>query len=344
MNRKAPPKGASPTTARQGIIVTGVGGGVGQSILKAFQGSAYRVIAVDAEPLAVGLHTAECAYIGAYAADAQFVPRLLEIAHAEDAKLVFPGHDVELLPLARARQAFLAAGVIPVVSPPNVIELCDDKLSTARYVVESGYSAPRTYAFGDFPGLVGPVVLKPQRGGARSKDTYYAETAAEFQRYGALVDHDNCVVQECIVGEEYTCGSVTLDGRCHGVITMRRSLRAGDTYKAFVESHPVVAALVRNLAERLGVFGALNVQLKLSDGVPYVFELNARCSGTTAARARSGFNEPVAIADFILRGRVPQLTVQRTAILRYWNELVVSEADIAALSTDKFVSRMARDL
>jgi len=41
------------------IIVTSVGGGVGQSLLKALQDSAYRVIAVDAEPLAVGLHASE---------------------------------------------------------------------------------------------------------------------------------------------------------------------------------------------------------------------------------------------------------------------------------------------
>jgi carbamoyl-phosphate synthase large subunit len=72
------------------IIVTGVGGGVGQSLLKALQDSTYRVIAVDAEPLAVGLHVSEKSYVGKYASDPGYISRLLEIAKKEKARIELP--------------------------------------------------------------------------------------------------------------------------------------------------------------------------------------------------------------------------------------------------------------
>ncbi|MGN5480841.1 ATP-grasp domain-containing protein [Cupriavidus basilensis] len=69
--------------------------------------------------------------------------------------------------------------------------------------------------------------------------------------------------------------------------------------------------------------GALNVQLRMRDGIPYIFELNARCSGTTAARALAGFNEPKMIADFYLKDIEPAFSIKELSILRYWKELVV---------------------
>ena len=60
------------------ILVTGVGGGVGQSVLKALAQTSYGIVATDPEALAVGLHSAPKAYTGLYASDAKFIDRLLE--------------------------------------------------------------------------------------------------------------------------------------------------------------------------------------------------------------------------------------------------------------------------
>ena len=45
------------------IAVTGVGGGVGQSILKSLEGSGYNIIALDGELLGAGLYAAKKAYL-----------------------------------------------------------------------------------------------------------------------------------------------------------------------------------------------------------------------------------------------------------------------------------------
>lgn len=109
------------------ILVTGVGGGVGQSVLKALSRTPYGVVATDAEVLAAGLHAAHKAYWGRYASDPRFTDRLLEICLAEQCGLIFAGHDVELLPLSENVDTFRAHGIVPVVSTPDIIRLCDDK-------------------------------------------------------------------------------------------------------------------------------------------------------------------------------------------------------------------------
>lgn len=313
------------------ILVTGVGGGVGQSILKALQETYYGLVGVDADELAAGLHAVETAYKGLYATDPNFVDRLLEICRVEGCNIIFPGLDFELAPLAANVARFQSEGVTPIVSSQDVIRICDDKLATHDFLKAHGFPVPRTHRLKDITSIHYPVVIKPQRGGSRSSNTYLIRSAAEFDVYKPLVDPENCIVQEYLDGDEYTCGTVTLDGRCRGVIVMRRTLRAGDTYKAFVERNKNIESMVSEIVEVLKPFGACNVQLRIINDVPVVFEINARCSGTTAARALAGFNEPRMIADHLLANIEPTYSIREIGVLRYWQELVVTNKRIQIL-------------
>jgi carbamoyl-phosphate synthase large subunit len=319
------------------ILVTGVGGGVGQSILKALRGSDFGVVGVDAEELAAGLHAVSKAYKGHYAANPCFIDRLREICLKEECGLVFAGHDVELLPLSESAELFKSEGIVAVVSSAEIIRICDDKLATNAFLKAHGFPVPETRRLNEVTTFDRPVVLKPQRGGARSRSTYLARSSRELSIYRQLVDPDNCIVQEYIEGDEYTCGTVTLDNKCVGVIGMRRILRDGDTYKAFVERNPSVESAARAIVETLKPFGACNVQLRVRNGEPFVFEINARCSGTTAARALAGFNEPTMIANYLLKNISPAYTIREISILRYWQELAVPHDRIEQLRDTGFL-------
>lgn len=313
------------------ILVTGVGGGVGQSIVKSLQGTIYSLVGADGEVLAAGLYAVPRAYRIPYAMHSDFVDSLLAIAKAEGCRLLLPGLDAELPVLARNRDKFASAGVTAMVSDPGVIDLCDDKLATAEFLQKHGFAAPLTATLDNAAGVPFPMVLKPRKGGARSQGVHVVRTADELAAQLSALNADNYVAQECIEGDEFTCGSVTLGGACQGVIVMRRVLRDGDTYKAFVVRDAAIEGHVRQVVEALQPFGACNLQLRVRDGVPYVFEINARCSGTTYCRTLAGFNEPQMIADYVLGGAKPHFAVRELSILRYWKELVVDNREIASV-------------
>jgi carbamoyl-phosphate synthase large subunit len=94
---------------------------------------------------------------------------------------------------------------------------------------------------------------------------------------------------------------------------------------------------VREIIEALGPFGACNIQLRVRDGRPLVFEINARCSGTTAARALAGFNEPRMIADYVLQNIKATYEIREISILRYWQEMVVSNERVDQLRETGFL-------
>lgn len=315
------------------VLVTGVGGGVGQSILKSFQDSQYLVVGVDGERLGTGLYAVTKAYTIPYAVDPSFVDKILDICTSEACSLIFPGMDAELPVLSQHMNVFKQKDIIPVVSSEEVINISDDKLATYQFLTNHGFYAPLTVDLSQrqINNLKFPLVLKPRRGGARSRGVHVVHNSKEFDIVLTTLNLDNYVAQEHIEGEEYTCGSVNFNGHCYGPIIMRRILRDGDTYKAFVVSNPPLENYIRTVAEELQPFGACNFQLRLKKDKPFVFEINARCSGTTYARTLAGFNEPVMVADYLLHGKIPTYEIRYISILRYWKELVVENPRIERL-------------
>ncbi len=315
------------------IGITGVGGGAGQSIIKALQNSDYELIGMDGEVLGTGLYVTPKSYIIPYANSTEFIPTLLSICERDEIKVLFPGLDAELAPLAKARDQFENAGTKVIVSDLPVVEISDDKLKTFEVLTNLGFSVPNTVTLSDFvkssKNFLYPIIVKQQVGGARSKNVYFFKQQAQFDSFlKTLSSFDGFIVQEYIDGDEYTCGSVNLAGECKGVIVMRRILRDGDTYKCFTERNEVIEKTVLDLVNAIKPNGACNVQLRIKNGLPYIFEINARCSGTTAARALSGFNEPKAIVDYLIKGIEPVFMIKPQTILRYWKEIVVTNESV----------------
>ena len=327
------------------IAVSGAGGGVGQSIIKSLQGTDYEVIALDGEPLAAGLYAAFKSYLIPYSNRPEYIEEVLKICEQEKCRLFFPGLDAELPVLTTNKDKFEAIGCSVVVSDSNVIEIGNNKMVTYTELTKLGVRVPRTFdmsktAVEDLD-LTYPYILKQREGGARSQNLYLIKNALQIQNLITNgVDISEHIAQEYIEGDEYTCGSVTLDGQCKGVIVMRRILRDGDTYKCFSVRDEYIEDQVRKIANALKPFGGCNVQLRVKDGVAYVFEINARCSGTTAARTLCGFNEPKMIADYISRGLEPTYEIKEQTILRYWKELVVPNHEVEKLRSTGYAENI----
>lgn len=327
------------------VLVTGVGGGVGQSVMKSLRSSSLSpwILAVDADPLAAGLYRADAAALIPFASDPAFVEEIVRLVRRHRIDAVIPGSDPELPVLARGREAVEAdTGVVIIVSRSEVVETGWDKARTVAFLAQQGLRAPRSATELDRARMLGsetgyPIVVKPRFGSA-SRGVVMAGNDEELER--AWQRTSEPIAQERLDGDECTCGTFTdSDGVVRGTIILRRTLSGGATYRAFIERNEVIEAYVTAIALALRPRGPCNIQLRETIGGPAAFEFNPRFSGTTAARGAAGFVEvEAALRHFVLGEDVPPLKARRLAVLRYWNEVFVDSAAIDELRSKREAS------
>jgi len=314
------------------VMVTGVGGPLGQAVVKALRMASLdcRVIGVDRLELSVGLDWVDERLI---APDCSFRDRYLDaiVAHCRKGRVsaLIPGSDRELVLLSKHRERLKQTSGVELLAPPTrVLEIALDKLATCRFLQARDCQYPQFAPLEDAESVEAlihaaglPLLAKPIRGSG-SQGLVVVRHRADL-RYLATLDREY-VVQEYLRpdDQEYTVAVFTeADGRQTGAIALRRELAAGNTYRAWVEQRPEVLAEARRVASRIESLGPLNVQLRLTERGPVTFEINPRFSGTTAMRAHFGFNEvEMALRSFVLGERLKPPQVRPGVALRYWNE------------------------
>ena len=224
-------------------------------------------------------------------------------------------------------------GTRVVVSSPEVVRIADDKYLTYQFLRQRGFAVPASCLAGEEAALlerVGfPLIVKP-RIGARSVGVVKVQDREALAR--AVAGGGDVVIQECVAtdADEYTAGALVFDGVCRASIVMRRDLRDGNTYRAYVAAYPELDRQVRRLAEALAPHGPANFQFRVgADGLAKVFEINGRFSGTTPFRMRAGFNEvEMTLRHLVFGEPVQQPVIRPMTILRHFEETVVPDGEV----------------
>ena len=326
------------------VAVTGVGGGVGQSIMKALTISSLdiEIIAVDVQPLSAGLFRAAEAVVLPKPETAGGLEEWAHFMKDRQVDALIPGSDHELLALASVREEWNSLGVCQVlVSDLDLVNSCRDKALTGQLLECRGIPTPKSCWDVSLDGAVSwassngyPVMIKP-RDGFGSRNVHVAEDEEELSFYFRRTP--NPMLQEYLSldGEvdEFTCSVfVDSEGNPIGTFMARRDLSGGATYRAEVNFWPDIHELLMEIGSALRPRGVLNVQLRQTKRGPIPFELNIRCSGTSAIRAHFGYNEP----DMLLRHYVlgEKLAPPETRVgyaLRYWNEVFLEDVSLEDL-------------
>lgn len=303
-------------------------------------GRPLRIVTGDPDHQAAGHWLGHHACRIPMADDPAYMDRIEEIMGRERISVVFVGTDVELEKFSTGREHLESRfGAHVVVSPPRVIEIADDKWETVRFLEENGFPYPRTALTGDREAVealvdaIGfPLFAKPRRG-ARSLG---AEVIDNDRALTALRRSETeFVVQELLPEDrgEFTAGCMVLDGRCASVAVLRRDLRDGNTYRAYSDGATEFDGKIAEIAETLGAHGPCNLQFRVRDGEPVVFEFNARFSGTTPIRAIFGHNEVSHLLDHLLDGiPAPPAALRTGAVLRVWSDILVSSDEMDAFA------------
>lgn len=239
-----------------------------------------------------------------------YIKQLLSIVKANKVNLVIPTVDLDLKTLAANKSKFAALGCVILVSSPDVIDICQDKRRTYRFLTSNGFDTPVTMSVRTALSkrkLNWPCFLKPWDGSA-SKGIALAKNRKELLFFAKKIP--NLVVQELIKGTEYTCDAyVDFSMKVRCVVPRKRiEVRAGEVSKAQTIKDARIINEVAILVERLGAGpGVITLQLFLTDdsGAKFV-EINPRFGGGAPLAIKAGANFPKWILQELL-GQKPRI-------------------------------------
>lgn len=340
------------------IAVTGVGGASGQGILKALLSwnPTLEIYPVDVTPISPGLYWPGCMPGTVLPKPEQDIDAWKRWAAETGINLIIPGADRDLPPLAAVAQDWKREHICRIaVSSEKMIDAANDKWKTVKALREVGLDAPDSHAAPNTHGVLTewvnlrryPLIVKPRMDAAsRGLNTAHDEEELLFYWNRASADP---IVQEYLEGDEYTCALFfDIDHELCAQFAMKRWLYAGSTYRAEVigeDDHPALHEFLRKFGRVIRTynpFGPINIQLKDVPGRgPVVFEINARCSGSSVIRAHFGYNEPAMLVKHMLdRLPVDQPRTRKGFAFRYFEELYLdgqNERDVKAYGAGEAV-------
>jgi carbamoyl-phosphate synthase large subunit len=260
------------------------------------------VAVTDVNALSPTVYVADRSYHVPLSTDPGYAAAILEICRAERIGLLIPTIDDELLLFAEQADRFAEAGVRVVVSPPETIRVCDDKRTTCRLLVEKGIGAAETYSPGEMPADPEfPLFIKPRigRGGVGAFPIRSQRDLDFFLDYVP-----DAVVQRYLHGPEYTIDVLcSFTGEPLAVVPRERVvIRAGVVDRARTSRDASLIDLGLACARALTFAGAVNIQCRVVDGRPVVFEINPRFSGGIPLTIAAGADFPAQLVA-LARGR-----------------------------------------
>lgn len=294
--------------ARLNVLITAASRRV--ALVQAFQRALLRfnvsgsVIVTDVNPLSPAVHVADRAFRVPYADEPGYLDEIHAICGAHDVGLVIPTIDDELPQFAAQRARFEAMGVRVAISDRRTTAICNDKLATCATLRAAGVAAAETWLPSSLPTAfmrkpAAPLFVKP-RAGRGGVQAFAARTPEELRFFLGYVTDP--VVQQFLDGPEFTLDMLCdFRGRPLSVVPRERVvIRAGVIDRGRTNDDPALIALALDCAKVFGFAGAVNIQCRVVDGVPTVFEVNPRFSGGIALSIAAGADFPSMLVDLAL--------------------------------------------
>jgi carbamoyl-phosphate synthase large subunit len=265
-----------------------------------------------------------------------YINELVSLVRKHQVDLIVPTVDLDLKQLARHRARFAKQRCHVLVSSPEVIDICQDKRKTFRFLKKHAFDTPATLSarVASTPAkrkCLGPYpfYLKPWDGYA-GRSNVLVHNRQELLFYARQIPRAIC--QEYVEGTEYTCDVyVDRDMTVRCVVPRKRmEIRAGEVSKAQIDKDPVIIEKTAHLVETLGAGpGVVTVQLiKTRQGSHKFIEINPRFGGGAPLSIKAGANFPKWVLQELI-GNTPKIGMQaytdQLTMLRYDAEVWVHE-------------------
>lgn len=308
----------SPTT----VLVTGAGAASAISVIRALKEQKtlpVRVLAVDADSSAPGLHLADSSSVIPRVDDPSYISDLLALCQSHGVDVLIPIFSREIEVISQNVEAFGAVGTKTFLSPPQVIRMADDKPAMAKLVQTLGISSPEFITSSGWPGF--PLIGKKNQSSG-STDLCFIENEFDWNYW--TQKRPDYLFQRLVEGIEYTV-DVFCDQNSECLVCsprIRLSVKAGQSVKARTEKYPTMETATRRICKEVGIVGPCNLQFIQSAETLHFIELNPRfAAGGLMLTVAAGGNIPLMVVQAALGAPLHHVATQpHLHMSRYWTE------------------------
>ncbi|PBJ13880.1 ATP-grasp domain-containing protein [Flavobacterium sp. ACN6] len=271
---------------RRKILVTGIGGNVGQGILRNIRDSfpELTIIGVDIADFTSGNYLCDKTYRVPYSYEENYISVIQKIVKLESIDLIIPSTDFEVYYLS-LNQSIIDAVV--AASDSEKTKLYLDKYKTFLYHSKNNIPFAKSWLPLDYDFSEKEIIAKPREGRGSRGILINPENPAGLP--------DGYMIQSLVKGKEITTAVyVTKENILHSIFTMERELTNGTTSKSMVtfEYDEELKIIIKKMIDLGGLRGSFNIQSIVSNTNEIIpFEVNCRISGTNSIRHNLGFQD-----------------------------------------------------
>ena len=171
----------------------------------------------------------------------------------------------------------------------SILTICLDKFETFQFLEKNNIQTPW------YTEEVGNIQLFPciykKKSSSGSRDIFKINTKEEANFIKTFSSQG--IFQEYLEGDdqEYTCSIFQWNDGTFQTIQLLRTLTGGSTSWAKVVDIPEIEKLCKEVAVAFNLNGSLNIQLRLTNKGPMIFEINPRFSSTVYMRHLLGYKD-----------------------------------------------------
>ena len=315
------------------ILVTGIGGNVGQGILRNLVSSPYKLklIGCNTSKYSAGNHLVDEFYQVPSGNSFDYLEVINYIVEKNKIDLIIPSTDIETAVLANAKDQFNCK---IASSGPKSSNLYLDKYLSYIHHEKFGIPFAKSILPSNFHTISFKNIAKPRQGRG-SRGIYLNVTDAKELK------NDEYVIQEFLEGKEITTAAYIsyLSGEFVGSITMERTLENGATTycKVIKDFDDQIQLILTNMAKYSDLTGAFNVQSIVCNNKIIPFEVNCRISGTNSIRSHFGFQDVLyTIEELLFEKKISKPDIKTGTAFRFLADVIYPNGPAYNNSSDSF--------
>lgn len=245
-----------------------------------------KVVAVDCDPTAAALHYADMYEVVPRINHPEYIQHLKKLCDKYKINAILSLIDPELTLLASYKEVFESDGIKVIISDQDVVNICNDKYLTYKFLQDNGLPVVPTYL--DIEKVMEdlesksidfPLIVKPQNGSA-SIGIIKVNSIKELKRFQE--ESKEIIIQPFISGKEFgvDCYIDLISREVVNIFVKRKiSMRAGETDKSVSIKDPELELIIEELIKELKPVGPIDIDCFKTEKGYVISEINPRFGG-----------------------------------------------------------------